>query len=146
MRTILIAMFVAAGIGFVGNSGASAAPASGAAIHDAAAVIEVVRGPIDRIDVPLNVTRSVSTRALFSDDRVERACRHERIRDVALGPQVHLGHHVGRRRLRVDPGARGSEPLAKQRAGRARGGHGKIKEIVAHGRSLEVTPVSDQLG
>jgi len=45
MRTILIAMFVAAGIGFVGTSGASAAPASGAVIHDAAAVTD----PVDQV-------------------------------------------------------------------------------------------------
>jgi len=45
MRTILIAMFVAAGIGFVGTSGASAAPAIGAVIHDAAAVTD----PVDQV-------------------------------------------------------------------------------------------------
>ena len=36
MRGILLAMLVAAGIGFVGSAGVSAAPINGAAIGDAA--------------------------------------------------------------------------------------------------------------
>jgi hypothetical protein len=42
MRTILIAMLVAAGIGLAGTSGTSAAPASGATINDAEAIIDPV--------------------------------------------------------------------------------------------------------
>ena len=36
MRTLIIAAIVAAGIGFIGTSGASAAPASGVTIHETA--------------------------------------------------------------------------------------------------------------
>jgi len=105
-----------------------------------------VRRAIEWIDHPSAPARAVRFSGFFSQDRVVRLLGADPFFDQPFGGAVGIGHHVGRRRLRVDPGARGSEPLAKQRAGRARGGHGKIKEIVAHGRSLEVTPVSDQLG
>jgi hypothetical protein len=42
MRTILFAILVAMGIGFIGTSGASAAPVNGAAINNAAATIDPV--------------------------------------------------------------------------------------------------------
>jgi hypothetical protein len=42
MRTIMIAMLVAAGIGLAGTSGVSAAPVSGAVIGDAAIATDVV--------------------------------------------------------------------------------------------------------
>ena len=42
MRTILIAMLAAAGIGLLGTSGASAVPANGWAVHDAAVVSDQV--------------------------------------------------------------------------------------------------------
>ncbi len=45
MRTILIAMLVAAGIGFVGTSGSSAAPVTGTGIPDAAAAVD----PVDQV-------------------------------------------------------------------------------------------------
>jgi len=45
MRTILIAMLVTAGIGMAGTSGTSAAPANGAVINDAAAIID----PVDQV-------------------------------------------------------------------------------------------------
>lgn len=38
MRTLILAAIVAAGIGFIGTSGASAAPASGVTINDSATV------------------------------------------------------------------------------------------------------------
>lgn len=42
MRTILLAMLVAAGIGLLGASGASAVPVNGAALGDAATTIDHV--------------------------------------------------------------------------------------------------------
>src|SRR3954453_885435 len=45
MRTILIGMLVATGIGLAGTSATSAAPANGAAINDAAAIID----PVDQV-------------------------------------------------------------------------------------------------
>ncbi len=42
MRTILIAMLVAAGVGWLGTSTLSAAPASGAAIGEAAATLSLL--------------------------------------------------------------------------------------------------------
>ena len=105
-----------------------------------------IRGPVERIDHPPKPARAVRFARLFSEDRVVGPLGMDPFFDQPFGSAVGVGHHVGRRRLRVDPGARYSEPLAKQRAGRARGRHGKIKEIVGHGRSLEVTRVSDQLG
>jgi hypothetical protein len=42
MRTILLAMLVAVGIGFVGTPGTSAAPANGVVINDAAAATDRV--------------------------------------------------------------------------------------------------------
>jgi hypothetical protein len=43
MRTILLATLLAAGIGFLGASGASAAPANGVSIRDAVQLADVTQ-------------------------------------------------------------------------------------------------------
>ncbi len=82
---------------------------------EARVAVEIVGRAVDRVDDPLDARRARLGRAFLADDRVVGpSCVNGRD-DVVLGGTVHLGHHVGPRRLGLDERSRTRQPVDEQR-------------------------------
>ncbi len=79
--------------------------------------VEIVRRAVDRIDQPANARCSRDNSAFLTDDGVVRPARVDASDDQTLGSAVHIGDHVGARRLRRDLGATARQPVHEQRRG-----------------------------
>ena len=65
-------------------------------------VVEVVDGPVDRVDHPPDAGLPVTGGALFPEEPVAGTHRGDALDDQPFGRLVHLGHHVGRAGLGAD--------------------------------------------
>ena len=76
--------------------------------------VQVVRGPVDRVDDPADAGGRLGARALLGQHPVAGSLAPDPVDDQALAGLVDLGDHVGRRRLRAHAGARLAQALERE--------------------------------
>ncbi len=76
--------------------------------------VQVVRGPVDRVDDPADAGGRLGARALLGEHPVAGSLAPDPVDDQALAGLVDLGDHVGRRRLRAHARARLAQALERE--------------------------------
>ena len=102
--------------------------------REAGVAVEVVGGPVDRVDEPPHAACALDARPLLADDAVVGSRPRDPVDDQPLAGLVDLGDHVGRRRLRahLDRGSSSRARAAPRRPRRAPRERKQFLERLAH--------------